>query len=76
MLLNCFPQLACKSVNFLIGQLLISVNTCFSSCEDYKQICIRSVTKETLKIYRITTVLITMNVLSNVYHSELSIDMI
>ena len=33
-LLHCVLQLACKSVNFLIGQLLISVgNACFSSSE-------------------------------------------
>ena len=33
MLLHCVPQLACKSVNLLIGQLLISVEACFSSSE-------------------------------------------
>ena len=33
-LLHCVPQLAYKSVNFLIGQLLISVvDACFSSSE-------------------------------------------
>ena len=33
-LLQCVPELACKSVNFLIGQLLISVvDACFSSSE-------------------------------------------
>ena len=33
-LLHCVPQLGCKSVNFLIGQLLVSVvNACFSSSE-------------------------------------------
>ena len=33
-LLYCVPQLACKSVNFLIGQLLISVvDACLSSSE-------------------------------------------
>ena len=33
-LLHCVLQLACKSVNFLIGQLLISVvDACFSSSE-------------------------------------------
>ena len=32
-LLHCVPQLACKSVNFLIGQLLISVVDACSSSE-------------------------------------------
>ena len=33
-LLHCVPQLACKSVNFLIGQLLTSVvDVCLSSSE-------------------------------------------
>ena len=33
-LLHCVPQLVCKSVNFLIGQLLVSVvDACFSSSE-------------------------------------------
>ena len=39
-----------------------------------KRICIRSATKN-LKIYRITTVLIKMNVLSNLSDSEFSLDM-
>ena len=34
-LLQCVPQLACKSVNFLIGQLLISVvDACLSFSEE------------------------------------------
>ena len=33
-LLHCVPLTACESVNFLIGELLISVvDTCFSSSE-------------------------------------------
>ena len=39
-----------------------------------KQICIGSAT-ENLKIYRITTVLIKMNILSNLSDSEFSIGM-
>ena len=33
MLSHCVPQLACKSVDLLIGQLLISVDACISSSE-------------------------------------------
>ena len=40
-LLHCVPQLACKSVNFLIGQLLTHLFPLLRA----KQICIRSVTK-------------------------------
>ena len=32
-LLYCVLQLVCKSINSLTGQLLISVDTCFSSSE-------------------------------------------
>ena len=71
-LLHCIPQIACESVNFLIGQLLISVmDACFPLLRA-KQICIGSAT-ENLKTYRITTVLIKMNVLSNLSDSEFSI---
>ena len=59
---------------FSIGQLLISVDACFSLLRA-KQICTQSATKNPFKIYRITTVLIKMNVLSNSSDSELSIDM-
>ena len=33
-LLHCVPQLACKSVNFLIGQLLVSVVDAYFSCSE------------------------------------------
>ena len=72
-LLHCVPQLTCKSVNFLIGQLL-KVWTHVFPLLRAKQIGIQSATK-TLKVYRITTVPIKMNVLNNVSASELSIDM-
>ena len=71
-LLHCVPQLACKSVIFFIGQLLINVvDACFSYLRA-EQICIGLATKN-LKTYRITTVLIKMNVLSNLSDSEFSI---
>ena len=40
-----------------------------------KQICTRSTIKKPLKFGRITTVLIKMNVLSNLFDSEMSIEM-
>ena len=74
MFLHCVPQLACKLVNFLIEQLLTTVDACFSSSEGLANLHLVS-DKATLKIYRITTVVIKINVISNLSDSELSIDM-
>ena len=65
-LLHCVLQLACKSVDFLIGQKF--GGRMFFPLRA-KQICIRSATKS-LKTYRFTTVLIKMNVLSNLSDSS------
>ena len=74
MLLHCVPQLACKSVNFLIGQLLMGVDACLSSSGGVSTPTL-SQRQKNLEIYRIKIVLIKMNVLSNLSDSELPIDM-
>ena len=72
-LLHYISQLACKSVNFLIGQLLMEAWwTHVFPVLNAKQI-LSGRRPKSLKIYRITTVLIKMNVLSNLSDSEFSI---
>ena len=59
-------------MNFLIGELPISVvDACFSSSGGYANL--HRISDKNLKIYRITIVLIKINVLNNLSESEFSI---
>ena len=70
-LLHCVLQIACKPVNYLNWTIAGKCGRRIFSLLRAKQIYIGSATKN-LKTYRITTVLIKMNVLSNLSDSEFS----